>query len=54
MVEPDSILDDFRRESVTFIQIRWIFHPAILKQTELTCQYPTIVRNNLHGTDAAQ
>src|SRR5210317_465905 len=34
------MLNDLRRESVSFIQVRWIFHLTILNYPELTCQYP--------------
>jgi hypothetical protein len=39
MVEPHGVLNDLRRESVTFVQRRGSLHPAIVIQPPLTCQY---------------
>ncbi len=36
MIEPNSVTDDFRRESVTFVSD----HLRIIRQSLLTCQYP--------------
>ena len=40
MVEPHGVLNDLRRESVTFVQRCGSLHPAIVNQPPLTCQYP--------------
>ena len=39
MIKPYGILNDFRRETMAFIPVGWVFHPAILNQLDLTCQY---------------
>lgn len=40
MVEPNCVLNDFRRESVTPVQRFSSFHPAVVAQPQLICQYP--------------
>jgi len=43
VVEPDSVLNDFRWESIPLIQVSWSLHPAILNQQALICQYPMAI-----------
>ncbi len=37
VVEPDRILDDRRRESMSLVEV---FHLDMLPESQLTCQYP--------------
>ena len=39
MIEPDCVLDDLRREAVTFVHRCGLVHSTIVVQTCLTCQY---------------
>jgi hypothetical protein len=39
MVEPHGVLNDLRRESMTFVQRCGSLHPSIVIQPPLTCQY---------------
>ena len=41
IVEPYCVLNDFRRKTISLINI-CIIHPAIVAEEQLTCQYPQI------------
>jgi hypothetical protein len=41
VIKPDRVLNDLRRETVTFVHRCRLVHSTIVIQTCLTCQYPT-------------
>jgi len=53
IVQPYGILDDLRRESVAFVEGCWCFHPGIVTQSRLICQYPAEVSRRSTTTDRA-
>jgi len=40
IIQPDRVLNDFRRESIAFVWIVSNFHPYIIAQLKLIWQYP--------------
>ncbi len=51
MIEPYSILNDFRRKSVTLVHRGWSFHPTITLYHQLTCQYRTVSKHDFRGSE---